>query len=1109
MNKVIKAVEFSDVHPLVNKPYQTLYSNIVRALGKELSQLFAPMQEDRNVRKWIMPDGVTGNFRSIVDAPDDDQGLLALLWEEKKSIVMEKIAKSPSIGDLEKIIIVPNTNYIYYCEVAGAENDVPSRRFRLLITGWACEFGTPKDKGKDVATNKKVEADNKHQKVTLELVNEKGDPMANADFQYIRQQKGTQSPFKSNDAGRYEMGPCLVGDVLIVEYLLTQQQRSFEVQKNVPLYKLQFAPFVDATIKVINQHDEPQDKIEIIASYGNQTKNVVTDGLGMATIQDLLYQGSNVLMHLVARTENNEAMDVFVQTDARQNSYILRITTIDPMKVCLLVKVDGQPVQAYNVRIDCAGNTAIYSTDSNGFIPLPFLKENETFTATSTIDETISDTYIVKPGQELYILNIMTPVDEEPKEEDVKEEPNPPVEEDLPKRFLLVRDATGSPVPSFIVKLTHNGNSLDMQTDAQGRVQLPEDWVAGDEFSVEPVSPLPKLQEQSKEGEHKVNATPSEPKNDFTIIDDQDEYIYELPLPEPERHRYVLIVNAEGKPIPFYSLRIVYHLALLHQPESIADKDAKIPLPEDWPDGEWFDASDSKTEISQRYQLQLGLNEYIFQLPQEIKEQDIHVRVINQNGVSIPGYPLHIQIEEQIQRATTDDNGCVPLGQVPVGTEFVVASGYDTTCQQCYRVEPEQDEYIFQIVEEAGPIVVQLLDKKEKPIPNAQLNLTNKRNETFSHYTDPEGCIEVPRSFFTDGERIKVNTILTSMKVRDTSFKFEDKYDHYIIRLKDPFPWGCLWRLLLLLLLALLLFVRCNKDLSVITYDAAENPLPGVQVNLKYTEHQLYKNGQFFYHCDHDTTGVTGPDGRIEFPNRPCSVFSWIFHTLQKAFVEGQYSSKTASGSFLFHWRFTDYPLYFTNDAKIKVVRSNDYQPIPGASIVLTSEDVACDSIAIITDNQGMCSFHYSDGTKKVIKLLATKQGYSGALYQDFPLSQFDDSVMVIPLDPPSSCDTEVNNADGKQGSHAVQDFVMGKNVNGKQFYLDYYTDSAPDHIMVYAGSSADYAIGNATLLWQFDDATNTTSYMDRTPMLTLTGDNVCVVVDRGTNWGYYIHCPQ
>ena len=85
----------------------------------------------------------------------------------------------------------------------------------------------------------------------------------------------------------------------------------------------------------------------------------------------------------------------------------------------------------------------------------------------------------------------------------------------------------------------------------------------------------------------------------------------------------------------------------------------------------------------------------------------------------------------------------------------------------------------------------------------------------------------------------------------------------------------------------------------------------------------------------------------------------------------------------------------------------------------------------------------------------------------------------------------------------------MGKNVKGKQFKLDYYTDSAPDHIMVYGGTSVEYSSGTAQLIWEFDGATNTTSYSPQYSVtLTLPSDVICVVVDKGTNWGYYIHCP-
>jgi len=89
-----------------------------------------------------------------------------------------------------------------------------------------------------------------------------------------------------------------------------------------------------------------------------------------------------------------------------------------------------------------------------------------------------------------------------------------------------------------------------------------------------------------------------------------------------------------------------------------------------------------------------------------------------------------------------------------------------------YTVENGKDEYVFKISKKEGPVVVQLLDK-ETPVPNAQLTLFNKRSEKFSHYTNQEGCIEVPNSFFTDAERIKVHIVMAEKKVKDSKFKYE------------------------------------------------------------------------------------------------------------------------------------------------------------------------------------------------------------------------------------------------------------------------------------------------------------------------------------------------
>lgn len=1116
MSKVIKQVDFSDVHPLVNKSYAILYNNTMkRALGTELTRLFAPMEETKTVRRWIQPVEVKGTFRSIVDAPEEIQGLLAMLWEEKKNEIQEKIKGLPSVGDLEEILIIPKQNYIYYTEIPGSENDIPSQRFRLLITGWACEFGNPKDKGQDVATNKKVEAEDKHQDVTVKMVDEKHQPMANAKFSYSSKQRNLSREFETDGKGEYHMGPCLVNSFFTFQYLLTKQERSFEVLKNIARYELQFAPFVSATVKVVNQHDNPQPNIELTATYGNQSMTAKTDGLGQTSFHDLLYQGPNVLMHLGAHTSGAESIDVKVENDTLQNNFLLRIVTQDPMNVTLKVLLDDQPAPGYNVRIDCAGNTAIYAANENGIIFLPFLKDKDVFHATSTQDEKQTQRYEVVYGTNQYLFNIKSsPKPESEPEPELNPEPVPSPVAPPKARTLVVRDYEGNPVPLFTVRLTRNGQSIDMQSDGEGKIHLPDDWKAGDKFNVTPVSKIPLHEKNGKE----INITTSlsndaDVNNDITIEEGKDEYSYVLPKSEPEPvgvSRYVLIMDAEDKPVPFYPLQIVHNDQLFETGSTIADKDAHIALPEEWTVGEWFEAYDSKTNTRQRYQLQPVGQEYVFKLPAPVKEQNVYVRVINQSGTPIAGFSLAIQVDDQAKQAITDVNGCVQLGDLHVGQEFTVASSDDVTAQKAYVVELGKDEYIFQIVEDGGPIVVQLLDKKEKPVPNAQLNLTNKRKEVFSHYTDQEGCIEVQRSFFTDGERISVHVIMADAKVKDTSFKYQNQYNHYVVRLKDPFPWGCLWRLLLLLLLCLLLFVKCEKDISVIALNAVDQPLQGVTVNMKYTEFQLYKDGEFFYKKSHVSSSVTDADGRCVFEKQPCSVFSWIFYTLERAYVDGQYAGQNASGDFLFHWRFSDYPLYFVSDGKIKVVSAKTGQPLPGSSVKLWTTDPACDSLSLTTDNNGLCFFRYSDVSAKVSKLLATCKDYSGALYQDLPMKTFADSIFVIPLDPPSQCDTEVNNNDRQQGSHAVRDYIMGKGVKGKQFLFDYYTDSAPDHIMIYGGSSDEYSAGTASLLWQYDGATNTTSYIPQYSVtLTLQSDVVCVVVDRGSNWGYYIHCPQ
>ena len=76
------------------------------------------------------------------------------------------------------------------------------------------------------------------------------------------------------------------------------------------------------------------------------------------------------------------------------------------------------------------------------------------------------------------------------------------------------------------------------------------------------------------------------------------------------------------------------------------------------------------------------------------------------------------------------------------------------------------------------------------------------------------------------------------------------------------------------------------------------------------------------------------------------------------------------------------------------------------------------------------------------------------------------------------------------------------------EFVFNYYTDSAPDEIFVYDGSSSDYMSGNADVAFHYDGATNTTSFQHYA-VVQFTERFFCMVVKGGTNWGYNVKCPD
>lgn len=570
--------------------------------------------------------------------------------------------------------------------------------------------------------------------------------------------------------------------------------------------------------------------------------------------------------------------------------------------------------------------------------------------------------------------------------------------------------------------------------------------------------------------------------------------------PAPPKTRVLKVVTESLIPIPFYALSIQFGE---EKQEKISQSEGLITLPTELNEQSEFEVCDPKSEKIERFLVDDTL-EYVFVVPDQKPLQDAKVRVVNQKGNPVSEIPITIQTGDKLIDVITDEYGVYPLGKLRVDDTFMVACTEAKHINQKFVVEKDKDEYIFQIEEALSPVTVVLMDKKKVIIPSASMTLTNIKGETYEHYTDEEGKIRVPQSFFTEQEEVKVHVELPNTNVSDCKFKYEEKYDLYNIIIKDPFPWKKLLHLLALLLLFGLLFVRCNKDITIKVVETDKRPVNGAQVEMSYTEYQLFKNGTFFYSMSHTENDITDASGCVKFEKQPCSVFSWIFCTLSKAHATAEKDGYSGAGSFLFHWRFTPYIIVLGRDITMQVVDALTEAPISNAYLQLTSGDLNFKPLELSTDQNGLCGFKTNLQNATIEKILVTASGYSGFLAYDLSLQQIDGCI--IPLDRPASCNVEVNNNNGNQGNHAIRDFNMGKKAG--QFLFEYYTDSARDHIMVYDGTSSDYAVGNAKLIFDYDGATCTTTF-SHSAIISFSTSSICVVVDNGTNWGYYVHCPN
>lgn len=989
--KPIKHVNKGNVVFLQDANYEAIYVNICRTLGKDAP--FASIELRANEIIWTQ--GKSGKYRSIIDAPNDLKGTLVMLWEHIQQELRPKLAAQK----MDYVLIVPDLSYIFYMENADCDDGVLNHRFRLLITGWACEKNANQhDDGQEELELLKHEADSKHQNVIVVMKNIQGIPLANTDFIYLFNDSHTME-VRSNDMGECQQGICVVGSRLTFVLKSTKQKKNLMVQKNIERYDLVFAPTTKVSIKVVDQYDKPMQMQMLHIEYGDKVFNLETDGLGMASINDLLYLDSALKLTITVEGFFQESFSV----QCPDNSYLVKVERPEDLHPYVKVMRGEIPEVNYSVKITGEKFIGTYDSDINGIVRMDALSVDDSFVVESMQEENVEpQRFIILKNESEYIFQLL--LTENPT---FKEEPILELEEEniIDCYIKVVKGDEMKPVPDFSLQLRIDNDSL---------------------------------------------------KGGY-------------------------LTNMEGI-VPLQNLKVGMKLAAY---------------------------TSDNNELTE-FIIKEGQGEYLIHLPEDKPEAMLcHIKLVKGNDmIPVGNYLLHIESDTMSGNYLTDTYGILLLTDMKPEVKVSVYTSSEVA-PVILNIEEGKEEYLIQLPEPSvaplSDITVTLVDKdRVTPVTGATITLTNNQAKTFTQMNDNTGSIIVPRSFFTNKKKVRFHAGHAAQRINDCRFRFMDDCDHYMIHLKDPFPWKRLLWLLLLLLILLLCFVRCERDITVYTIDNQDRPVPTTRVQLKYVEHQLYKNGQFFYSNSQLLQGVTDVGGEYTFEKMPCSIFSYVFYVLQKGIAMGEKNTRfKGENRFLFHWvRKIDVVL--SGNYNIQVRSRKDDNPILEAQVKVDGINNEAMDTTMLTDSKGLCYMSAKEPLQ-IDNLVATKTGYSGTMLKNVSLDENADPLIVY-LDEPEPChDQGMDNNARNQGEFAIRDFDMG--IDNGEFIFNYYTDSAPDNIEIYNGSSSEYMDGKASCIFSFSGATNTTTYKHY-GLVKFSSRFICVVVKGGTNWGYVVQCP-
>lgn len=364
----------------------------------------------------------------------------------------------------------------------------------------------------------------------------------------------------------------------------------------------------------------------------------------------------------------------------------------------------------------------------------------------------------------------------------------------------------GAAVPTRLFSLNNSGNINNLTTDGSGFYQFPRPFFVGTELTV----------------------TDLTTKKEFTfkVMKGQEDYLFELNT----KAQVTVSVHKSGVPIANAQVGIKtpdnYYTLTTDENGTCSQQVNYVE------NGQVTATCDNQQETQA---MSPNGNDFILEMPEEevapvfIQEPEIpeepkpllstNVKVIDQMGNPLPGYPIILEYADSMMNFLADNNGIVPTPPITDGDLFIARDGNDPNNYQQFIMSAQQGEYVLMVNIEMPPAIqnarIRIIDSSNNFVTNTSVTMTQQGREPVEAYIDGNGDCIVDKALFIPEAPIQLVVNDPSRQFPPIMFAISNDEDDYLLSEENKTSW---WLILLevLIVLAVLvgLFFLCKPYIA-------------------------------------------------------------------------------------------------------------------------------------------------------------------------------------------------------------------------------------------------------------------------------------------------------